>query len=191
MKEKDILGIIRNDSWMMEVLSIVASLKLSDWWIGAGFVRNKVWDKLHGFKKRTPLHDIDVVYFDEKNVDEKFEKKIEQMLRKMRPGLPWSVKNQARMALVRGDVPYKNARDGLSRWIETATCIGVRLEKNRRLSLATPLGIDDLVNLVLRPNRKANVSIDVFYKRIKEKQWLSYWPKLRVMPGEKHFKVKP
>lgn len=180
MTRSSFLKIIVSDSWMMEVLGVVVSLGLPDWWIGAGFVRNKIWDELHGYEKRTPLHDIDVIYFDEKNIDEEDEKRFEKALEKLRPDLPWSVKNQARMAIVRGDGPYKNAEDGLSRWVETATCVGVRLEKDGSLSFAAPLGIDDLVTLILRRNKQANVSHIVFQKRIKEKKWLEIWPKLKL-----------
>lgn len=180
-KKTEILRIIRHDYLMMEVLQTAASLQLPDWWIGAGFVRNKVWDVLYGYKKRTPLNDIDVIYFDPIHLDEKDEKSIEDKLIRLRPDLPWSVKNQARMAMVRGDGPYKNAQDGLSRWIETATCIGVRINKDRKLELATPLGIADLVSLRLRLNKKSGVSNGIFEQRIKEKRWLELWPNLKIV----------
>src|SRR3990167_2279381 len=64
MTEKDIIHIIREDEWMMSVLRIAEGLHLPDWWIGAGFVRSKVWDHLHGYKERTPLPDVDIIYFD-------------------------------------------------------------------------------------------------------------------------------
>ena len=48
MNEKDIIDIIKSDLWMMEVLGIARSLGLKDWAIGAGFVRNKIWDYLSG-----------------------------------------------------------------------------------------------------------------------------------------------
>lgn len=177
----DISSFIKNDPWMMEILRHVQTLNLPDWWIGAGFVRNKVWDELHGYKVRTPLNDIDVVYFDEKNVEENEEKRIEKALKHLMSDLPWSVKNQARMAIVRGDGPYKNAEDGLSRWIETATCIGVRLNETGSLRLTTPLGTYDLTHLILKPNPKALISSKVFSERIKEKNWLTLWPKLKIV----------
>jgi hypothetical protein len=37
----------------------------------------KIWDALHGFKERTPILDIDVIYFDDTNIDELEEKKKE------------------------------------------------------------------------------------------------------------------
>jgi len=36
--DKEILGAISADSWMMKVLATVSKLDLPDWWIGAGFV---------------------------------------------------------------------------------------------------------------------------------------------------------
>ncbi|MDP3941128.1 MAG: nucleotidyltransferase family protein [bacterium] len=181
MSEKEIIFIVHENPWMMEVLEIVASLKLPDWWIGAGFVRNKVWDVLHGYENRTPLHDIDFIYFDPENIDEEEEKRIEQQLKELRLDLPWSVKNQARMAFVRGDGPYKNAEDGLSRWVETATCVGLRLDKKGKLQLASPLGIDDLIGLRVRLNKKSGVLQSVFAERVKKKKWLHIWPKLRMV----------
>jgi hypothetical protein len=35
---------------MMDILHIAEKLKLPDCMIGAGFVRNKVWDHLRGYK---------------------------------------------------------------------------------------------------------------------------------------------
>lgn len=65
MKTKeDIIDVIREDSWMMEILRVARTLNLPDWWVCAGFVRSKIWDVLHGFSVRTPLQDVDVIYYD-------------------------------------------------------------------------------------------------------------------------------
>ena len=32
--------------------------------------RSKIWDILHDFSERTPIPDIDVIYFDPTNIDE-------------------------------------------------------------------------------------------------------------------------
>ena len=44
--------------------------------IGAGFVRNPVWDHLHNYENETPSTDIDIAYFDPVNKDEEIEKRI-------------------------------------------------------------------------------------------------------------------
>jgi len=52
------------DPWRMTCLEAVAALALPDGWIGAGFLRTLVWDRLHGFAEPTPLADVDVVFFE-------------------------------------------------------------------------------------------------------------------------------
>ncbi len=188
MTRKDIINLIENDKWMMDVLKIVESLNLPDWWIGAGFVRGKIWDSLHGYKKRTPLPDIDVIYFDrtdfikmeEKSFSTNAENKYQKILKKKMFQVNWSVTNQARMHLVHKDNPYKNSREALANWVETATCIGVKIQKEK-IVLTTPRGIEDLVNLIVRPTPKFTKDLKTFNERIKNKKWLKKWPKLRIL----------
>jgi len=179
MNKKEIIEIIEKDLWMMQILEIVRDLDLPDWWIGAGFVRNKIWDELHEYKKRTPLNDIDVIYFNNENINKKQEKMYERKLH-TKLKLPWSVKNQARMAVVRNDEVYHSAEEGLSRWVETATCVGIKLDKDNNLILAAPHGVEDLVNLILRPTPFFSKSLKIFNERIVKKSWLTLWPKLKI-----------
>ncbi len=62
--EQDIVRLIENDEWMINVLQLAKSLELPDWWICAGFVRSKIWDTLHNYEIRTTIPDVDVIYFD-------------------------------------------------------------------------------------------------------------------------------
>lgn len=190
--KKDIIDLIQNDKWMMDILEKAKKLNLPDWWIGAGFIRSKVWDVLHGYQERTPMStfsDIDLIYFDinDYSVSEarseitQKEKYYQEILKSKLPNINWSVTNQARMHLLHGDKQYKSSEEALAQWVETATCIGVKLDKNSKLILSTPKGIDDLINLILRPTPNANNSINLFYERIKKKQWLIKWPKLKVL----------
>jgi uncharacterized protein len=78
--EIDVTKIIQHDSWMVEILKAASLLNLPDWWICAGFVRAKIWDVLHDFDERTPTPDIDVIYYDSINIDEKTEKHYEKAL---------------------------------------------------------------------------------------------------------------
>ena len=177
---------IQKDRWMMEILKSVKRLNLPDWWIGAGFVRSKVWDFLHDHKVRTPISDIDVIYFDksdfsaEESLSETTKKEVEyeKQLREIMPGVDWSVTNQARMHLFHDDKPYKSSEEGLRHWVETATCIGVKLDEKDKLILTAPHGIYDLVNLIFRPTTTSYKNTKRFEERIKNKKWLSKWPKL-------------
>lgn len=40
--KKELIDIIQNDGWMIDILKTVRNLDLNDCWIGAGFVRNKI-----------------------------------------------------------------------------------------------------------------------------------------------------
>lgn len=190
--KEDIVDLIQDDEWMMDILKQAKRLNLPDWWIGAGFIRSKVWDALHEYKERTQMSassDIDLIYFDRNDyttseakadITQK-EEYYQELLKSRLPDINWSVTNQARMHLFHGDKQYKSSEEALAQWVETATCIGVKIDKNSKLILSTPRGIDDLVNLILRPTPNANNSIELFYERINKKQWLTKWPELKVI----------
>ena len=182
MTKEDILDLIKNDQWMMDILRAARSLYLPDWMIGAGFVRNKVWDHLHGYQnKEVPTADIDLIYFDSNNLSEEQEKEYDVQLGKMIP-VKWSSKNQARMHEKHGrKEAYKNTEEALSEWVETATCVAIRLEEDDTLSLFAPHGTEDLTNLIVRPSPTFINDIDIFWERVKNKDWEKKWPKLEVI----------
>ena len=164
---------------MMAMLRAVEALHLPDAWIGAGFVRNAVWDVLH---RRTPdvegLADIDVVYFDTIDISPERECAIEQTL----GGGAWSVRNQACMHLRNGDAPYRDTADAVAHWLETATAVAVRTRKGV-VELLAPYGVEDLLGLVVRPTPIAAArpeKMDQFRQRAQEKRWMERWPKLRL-----------
>lgn len=187
VSENDIADLIRADEWMMQILKVARQLNLTDWWIGAGFVRSKVWDTLHGYKERTLLPDVDVIYMDRKEYEEDLaagdikmsEKKYEMVLRNLMPGINWSVKNQARMHLLHNHKPYASSEEALAQWVETATCVGVKLDIDDKIEISAPRGIDDLVNLILRPTTPT--VREKFYERVRQKEWLKKWPKLKII----------
>ncbi|WP_246079076.1 nucleotidyltransferase family protein [Paenibacillus piri] len=92
-----LLQLIRSNNEIMEDLALLRSLQLPDVHVAAGYVRNCVWDRLHGYEERTPLNDIDVIYYDLEEMSEQFEKIIERQLNEQTGRSIWSVKNQARM----------------------------------------------------------------------------------------------
>ncbi len=116
--ERELRTLIAGDPWRREALRAAASLALSDAWIGAGFVRAPVWDRLHGYDSPTPLDDIDVIYLDAGDLSEAAEQRQEVRLEAILPCGLWSVRNQARMHLRNNDPPYKSSADALRYWLE-------------------------------------------------------------------------
>ena len=182
LQEKDMIAWILEDVAMMNILRQVQSLGLPDWCICAGFVRSKVWDKLHGFAP-SRLPDVDVVYFDRNHKEESEEKKIERWLRQLDPSIPWSVKNQARMHIKNGQAPYTSTADGLANFPEVCTAIGVRMHAHDELELIAPYGIDDLVNLLVRPTPffMSDEKRAIYEERLATKKWETIWPHLCIM----------
>lgn len=181
ISESDIIELIEQDEWMLEVLVEVKTLSLPDWWICAGFVRSKGWDRLHGYKVRTLLPDVDVIYYDDTIDSEEVDKRIEGILIEKIPGIPWSVKNQARMHIQNQIPPYISAVDAISKFPETATALGVKLDARNQLVLAAPHGVEDLVKLHVTPTLyfiASKENLKIYKERMEKKKWTQYWPML-------------
>ncbi len=183
MNEQEIIDLVKDDAWMMAVLKEAEALQLPDWMVGAGFLRNKVWDHLHGIKREVAdTNDIDLIYFDEANQDKDADKELSQKM-KGKLGLDWEIVNQAYTHKWHDrENPYKNSTEALSEWVETPTCVAVTLRNGGPVIIA-PHGIDDLVNLIVRPTSTAKV--EDFNRRYRSKKWLEKWPKLRIVVGAK------
>ena len=171
------IKIIQEDTWMMEILKILKNLKLNDCWVGAGFVRNKIWDHQHKIS-RTKLNDIDVIYYDATICSKESDISIEQALKLIRPDVSWSVKNQGRMHIRNGHSPYKDCYEAISFWPETATAIAIRLSAENLIEYIAPYGLEDLFNLYVVPT--PSFDLTVFNNRIKTKNWKQRWSKLKI-----------
>lgn len=185
MKRSDRLSqIVMSDPLRWRLLASVRSMGLPDCWIGAGFVRDAVWDVLHDRPPTTPMADIDVVWFDPDAADPRRDKAIEQDLAAREPGFDWSVKNQARMHVRNGDAPYGSTENALRHWTETATAVAVRRTADDRCQILAPFGLDDLFELRLSPPPGCTpAKRNAFRRRVKAKRWLERYPKLEIIDG--------
>lgn len=177
----DIAAIVGRDSEAMAQLRAARALALPDWCIAAGFVRNRVWDHLHGIAPPRPPADIDVLYYDAADLSKESESDYEKRLDSLLPGLPWQVRNQARMHVWKGLPQHKDTADSMTYWLETVTAVGVRLEADDRLTVMAPLGIDDLANLRCRPTAFGRTRRDEYEMRIAAKRWRELWPMVRFL----------
>lgn len=172
----ELINILMTNTLVMETLAIVKDLQLNDCWVGAGLIRNAVWDSLHQIKT-TKRNDIDVVFYDATNLSEELEKEIEAKLSTFNPKVKWSVKNQARMHIRNHHQQYSNTENAISYWPETATAIAARLNSNNEIEILAPHGLNDLFHLVVAPTPNFNWTI--FQQRIEEKQWEQQWRNLK------------
>lgn len=179
--EQRVADILRADTLRWHVLGLVEALALPDCWIGAGFVRNAIWDHLHQ-RLPAPLTsdmDVDVIWFDPSRAGEQEDRRIEDDLRQAAPEISWSVKNQARMHKRNGDARYRSANDAMRHWPETATAVAARRYGAGQCAISAPYGLADLLALRLRPTPGfRGIRRATFDARVASKNWLDIWPKL-------------
>jgi uncharacterized protein len=176
-----IARIIAEDAVAMEQLRAVRSLELPDWCIAAGFLRNRVWDHLHDITPARPPVDIDVIYFDASDPAGDREAGYEAQLGAILPGLPWQVRNQARMHVWKNLPQHRDTSDAMTYWLETVTAVGVRLEADDSITVVAPLGTKDLVGLCCQPTAFGRSRRDEYEARIAGKRWRELWPKVRFL----------
>jgi hypothetical protein len=176
-----IADIIAQDPVGMKQLRAARDLALPDWCIAAGFVRNRVWDHLHGIAPPRPPADIDVLYYDATDLSRDREGEHEKRLDALLPGPLWQVRNQARMHVWK-DVPqHRDTADAMTYWLETVTAVGVRLEADHSLTVIAPLGVDDLVNLRCQPTAFGRARRHEYDARVAAKRWRELWPKVKFL----------
>lgn len=183
LHELKLIKFLKLDDYRMNILYAVKSIKQKELWISGGFLRNLVWDNLHEYKYRTELGDIDVFYFDTKEVNKEKELQMESDLTKLVHNVTWSVKNQARMHLHDDNKPYNNLEDAIRKFPETASAICVRLDSQGNFKFIAPFGYKDLFELKICPTpncRKNLKTYKQYLKRQSKKKWKTIWPKLSI-----------
>ena len=176
----DPFALVVADPWRLSVLRAVRALHLPDAAVGAGFVRNAVWDWLHGYGVPTMPADVDVLFFDPADTSLKRESDLERRLATAMADVPWSVRNQARMHRRNGDRAYADTEDAMRHWLETATSVGLRLESDDSVTIIAPFGVGDLMALRSGPTPRGRQRIAAYRARMRAKAWQARWPRVRI-----------
>jgi len=172
---------LQDTGWLMAALRSARALGLGSWCIGAGAVRNVVWERLHGRRlQAAQLADVDLAHHSPQRTAPDDDARLARQLREALP-LPWEVVNQAFVHQWPGARPgmraHAHLEAALASWPETATAVGVWLDARDRLHLVAPHGVEDLMTGVLRKSAGADPAL--FERRLQEKAFLTRWPGLR------------
>lgn len=179
-------GIIHARSDVMDILKAARDCDPPQWVVGAGLIRNVVWDHLHVYQKPTPFKDVDVAFFDPSDLGRDREKAIEKDLSALLPGVPWDVTNQAAVHLWYEEKfgypvdPLTSVEEAVATWPETCTSVAVRLLPDDDLLVIAPLGLGDLLDMVLRRNPR-RATAEIFRQRVRDKGLLDGWPRVRMI----------
>lgn len=174
-----IIKLVEQNDLRCEALECVQTLNLPQCYIAAGFVRNLVWDHLHGKTEATPLNDVDVIYFDAAETGSEICSALEAKLTLLMPQLNWQVRNQAIMHLRNGDAPYLSSADAMRYWPEKETAVAIRQSGSDGYECISAFGFECLFALTVTHNPKR--TREMFEHRVKSKGWLDQWPLLSVI----------
>lgn len=193
-----LITLARRSSWLMDALAAVRELGLDQWCIGAGAIRNLVWDALHGHAQPSALSDVDVAVFEPLAPGPAAEQlaraqardaQLQARLQARRPGLPWEVTNQAAVHLWfegcfgHAVAPLGSLEEAVASWPEYATAVGLRLAADGDLQVIAPLGLDDLFAMRVRRNPR-RVSLETYAWRVASKRYAERWPGVQVLPAD-------
>lgn len=186
--EAELRQLIGQNERVMTILRTVRHCDPPDWLVGAGVIRNLVWDHLHGYTEPHLPRDIDVAFFDPTDLSPERDTAVTVQLTTLMPTLEWEATNQAAVhrwyAAEFGKVvpPLRSTAEAIATWPETATCTAVRLLPDESLHLVAPFGLDDLFQMILRRN-PARVTQAQFQQRLHNKQIRQKWPMVQVIEG--------
>lgn len=184
--EARLIEFLRRDRDLMTVLATIRSLALPDWMVFSGAVYQSVWNGLTGRPPGYGVKDFDLGYFDSDVSWEAEDAVIEQVAEAFEEPLRSRVeaRNQRRVSEwfpAKFGEPYppiSDTAEALTRFVAPCFAVGVRLEADDRITIAAPFGLDDVFDMVIRPNPR----------RVLAKDWvkvtaraLERWPELTVI----------
>lgn len=181
-------AIARDSGWFMQALRAAREVLPGPWCIGAGAVRNLVWDHLQGLARPSALSDIDAVFFDPAELSSARDARLQGRLAALAPDLPWEVTNQAGVHLWfeasfgHAVEPLRSLEEAVASWPEYATAVGLRMEPDDALTVIAPLGLEDLLAMRVRRNPR-RVSLASYRQRLAQKDYARRWPGVRIEPA--------
>lgn len=178
--------IVRGDARFMRMLGLVRDLRVPDACIGAGAVRNLVWDHMHGLAGPRPGSDVDVAWFEPGDLSRERDRILQRTLSAAAPDIPWEITNQAAVHLWFEELfghpvePLRSIEEAVASWPEYATSVAVALDDDDQPRVIAPHGLDDLFAMVVRRNPR-RVSERTYRERVASKRYRERWPRVRVI----------
>ncbi|MGH9195115.1 MAG: nucleotidyltransferase family protein [Acidimicrobiia bacterium] len=92
-RQDELFEILEASHWFMRLLEAPSKVNAPNWWVGAGAVRDLVWDVRfgHGFDP-SRIKDVDLAFFDPDDLSEELEEHIEKELESLMPEARWDAK---------------------------------------------------------------------------------------------------
>ncbi len=183
--ETKLLAILKEHPLFMSALDAVFDLGIPQWCIGAGVIRNIVFDHLDG-ATTTPIRDMDVAYFDMSDLTEHADRRYEAILKQRMPHVPWEVTNQAAVHLWFHKKfgyrvsPVAGIAEAVATWPETCTAVAVTKVVGEDYRVYAPCGLEDLFGMVIRRNPE-RIDVRTYNARILTKRYDQCWKSVKII----------
>jgi uncharacterized protein len=163
-------------------------LAVPDAWIVSGCLVQSVWNVLTNRAIGYGINDYDVFYFDP-DTSWEAEDAVSRLLQGglAHFGIKLEVRNQARVHLwypQKHGLPYpplQSSRQGIDRFLTRNTMVGISRRK-RGYEVYAPLGLDEIADMIVRPNITANFSASSY--AAKASRWKRLWPELTILAAD-------
>ena len=158
---------------------------LPNCWVVAGVIVQSYWNAVHQLPPLHGVSDVDLVYFDPHDLTETSESCHAFRIGELFDDLcvRFDVKNEARVHLwYEGQFgysirPYTSSEDAIDTFPTTAGAVGIRPARDAIESYAS-FGFDDLMNLVVRPNKR-QITRAIYTNKVL--RWRELWPLLEII----------
>lgn len=185
---KRLIEALEQDPICSTILQRLPQAGLEDAYLVSGGIFQMIWNKMTDRPLHQNIKDYDIFYMDP-NLSKTNERAIEKECQRLFADIDieLDVKNQARVHLwyeEKFGIPrekFTRSSDGIDWFLQTSTQIGVRLEKDGLYNIYAPYGLNDIFDMILRPNHANGLP-----ERYAEKcdRWKAAWPETIVLPWE-------
>jgi uncharacterized protein len=161
------------------------AIALPDCWVVAGAVFQTFWNAAYELPPAYGIRDVDLIYFDDADLSEEAEAAHAARIGALFAGssVCFDVKNEARVHLWYAQKfgypirPYASSRDAIATFPTTPGAVGVR-PTAAGLEYCAPFGLEDLLALVVRPN-KVQITAEIYAAKVI--RWKALWPHLTIV----------
>ncbi|MBN2384617.1 nucleotidyltransferase family protein [bacterium] len=182
----DLLTIAQGNKYIKEALIVTGKYEKQRLYISAGALAQTVWNSLF---QRTPeygIEDLDIIYYDNKNLTAENEQEVYEEIKVLLPNIPikLDIKNQARVhCWYEKKFGYvitqpQSLEEAIGRFPTTATAIGVHTMIGINCHIIAPLGTQDLFSGVVRANKR-QITQEIYETKIAK--WKRKWPELKIL----------
>ena len=188
-RPQELERIIRADPHLMQLLHAAREADLPQWRVVAGCIYQTVWNSLTGRPPGTGINDYDLIYFDDTDLSQETEAEVENRIRNRLPSLPATVEacNQARVHFWFEDhfgiayPPLSSTDEAITRYASATHAVGVRLTQSDQLEIFAPFGLDDIFEMVVRPNYALPNKVTHEKKAVRAQ---AIWSELKIIPWD-------